>query len=288
MLDGLPPPLLVHAPATLRRLGLRPRPGLDLLELFAFACPARTPRADAARPVPGARPRSARPRPRRRRRPRCRTSPRPCSAGSPPGATLPANRDAAGIAARMGRAGWGWAPFVLAALGQPDAAPSPEALQVWKRLPEWEEAAPPPPPAAHPVTEAEARARLAAILGRQRRAAPGAGRLRRRAARPPSRRASSGATRISCWPRRAPAPARRSATSPRPACGPRRTRGSVWISTFTRHLQRQIDGELTRLFPDPAERRRRVVVRKGRENYLCLLNLEDARHAARSPAPRRR
>jgi ATP-dependent DNA helicase DinG len=52
--------------------------------------------------------------------------------------------------------------------------------------------------------------------------------------------------------------------------------GGVWISTFTRHLQRQIDGELARLFPDPADRHRRVVVRKGRENYLCLLNFEDA------------
>ena len=54
-----------------------------------------------------------------------------------------------------------------------------------------------------------------------------------------------------------------------------RNGGSVWLSTFTRHLQRQIDAELTRLFPDPAERRRRVVVRKGRENYLCLLNLQE-------------
>ena len=52
--------------------------------------------------------------------------------------------------------------------------------------------------------------------------------------------------------------------------------GSVWISTFTRHLQRQIDAELAHLFPDPSERHKRVVVRKGRENYLCLLNLEDA------------
>ena len=50
----------------------------------------------------------------------------------------------------------------------------------------------------------------------------------------------------------------------------------MWISTFTRHLQRQIDAELERLIPDPTERRRRIVVRKGRENYLCLLNLEDA------------
>ncbi|MCU0890061.1 MAG: ATP-dependent DNA helicase, partial [Rubritepida sp.] len=49
----------------------------------------------------------------------------------------------------------------------------------------------------------------------------------------------------------------------------------VWISTYTRNLQRQIDQEAARLFPDPEERRRRVVLRKGRENYLCLLNLDD-------------
>jgi ATP-dependent DNA helicase DinG len=55
-----------------------------------------------------------------------------------------------------------------------------------------------------------------------------------------------------------------------------KNRGAVWISTFTRHLQRQIEAELARLYPDPVQRRRRVVLRKGRENYLCLLNLEDA------------
>ena len=58
--------------------------------------------------------------------------------------------------------------------------------------------------------------------------------------------------------------------------------GAVWVSTFTRHLQRQIDAEIARLFPDPIQRRRRVVIRKGRENYLCLLNLEDAVSAATS------
>jgi ATP-dependent DNA helicase DinG len=54
-----------------------------------------------------------------------------------------------------------------------------------------------------------------------------------------------------------------------------RNHGTVWISTYTKLLQRQIDAELARLHPDAAERRRRVVVRKGRENYLCILNLED-------------
>ncbi|HEX2940388.1 MAG TPA: ATP-dependent DNA helicase, partial [Rhodopila sp.] len=55
-----------------------------------------------------------------------------------------------------------------------------------------------------------------------------------------------------------------------------KNKGAVWISTYTRHLQRQIEAELARIIPDPTERRRRAVVRKGRENYLCLLNLEEA------------
>src|SRR5690606_11066399 len=44
---------------------------------------------------------------------------------------------------------------------------------------------------------------------------------------------------------------------------------------------KQVDAELEGLYADAAEKARRVVVRKGRENYLCLLNLEDA---AQSPA----
>jgi ATP-dependent DNA helicase DinG len=55
-----------------------------------------------------------------------------------------------------------------------------------------------------------------------------------------------------------------------------RAEGAVWVSTFTKTLQRQLDQEAVRVFPDPAERRKKVVIRKGRENYLCLLNLEDA------------
>ncbi len=59
-----------------------------------------------------------------------------------------------------------------------------------------------------------------------------------------------------------------------------KNRGPVWISTFTRNLQTQISGELDRLYPDPEVKRRRVVVRKGRENFLCLLNYEEAAAAA--------
>ncbi|OQW48536.1 MAG: helicase, partial [Proteobacteria bacterium SG_bin6] len=52
--------------------------------------------------------------------------------------------------------------------------------------------------------------------------------------------------------------------------------GAVWVSTFTKALQRQLGHETARLFPDAVQRRARVVTRKGRENYACLLNLEDA------------
>ena len=52
--------------------------------------------------------------------------------------------------------------------------------------------------------------------------------------------------------------------------------GAVWVSTFTKALQRQLDHESARLFPDAEVRKAKVVTRKGRENYLCLLNLEDA------------
>jgi ATP-dependent DNA helicase DinG len=164
---------------------------------------------------------------------------------------------------------------VAAALGQRHAEPSAEALKVWRRLPEWEDEAPPPPPAAQPVTPAEARARLAALLGPDAEQRPGqsdyadvaasAFAAREQAGEPHMVLAEAGTGTGKTLGYVAPA-----------SLWAERNHGPVWISTYTRHLQRQIDAELARLAPDPAERRRRVVIRKGRENYLCLLNLEDA------------
>ena len=37
-----------------------------------------------------------------------------------------------------------------------------------------------------------------------------------------------------------------------------------------------MDQELDRLYPDPLDKTRKVVIRKGRENYFCLLNFEEA------------
>jgi ATP-dependent DNA helicase DinG len=277
--QAMDPPLLVHAPATLRRLGLRDLDCLDLLELFAFVLPARaaapTPRGlalalDLDVPTHG-----------------------PLTTGLEAEVTLlpdladlllqrlsagrglALNRDAAALAARMGQAGWGWAPFVLRALGQPATSASNDPLRVWKRLPEWEDAAPLPAPSSHPVSEAEARQRLASMLGpdaEQRQgqadyagAAAIAFAPREQRGDPHLVLAEAGTGTGKTLAYIAPA-----------SLWAEKNKGTVWVSTFTRHLQRQIDAELARLYPDPAERRRRVVVRKGRENYLCLLNYEEA------------
>src|ERR1700689_3842853 len=61
----------------------------------------------------------------------------------------------------------------------------------------------------------------------------------------------------------------------------------LWISTYTRNLQRQIVQEIAHLWPDPVERAEKAVVRKGRENYLCLLNFEEAaKRTALAPGQR--
>jgi ATP-dependent DNA helicase DinG len=273
-LRGGNPPLLVHAPSTLRRLALSGLPVLDLLELFAFVLPARTaaptPRGlalalDMAPPAPGAEVAVA----------LLPDLAQALLARLAAGRDLAMNRDAAGLAARMGQAGWDWAPFVLAALGRPAAAPSADTLRVWKRLPEWEEQAPPPPPAAFPVLPQEARTRLAAMLGDGAEQRPGQSDYAAAAAAAFAPRKLRGDPHVVLAEAGTGTGKTLGYIAPA-SLWAERNKGPVWISTFTRHLQRQVETELARLIPDPQARRRRIVVRKGRENYLCLLNLEDA------------
>ena len=272
-LRGLAPPLLVHAPATFRRLGLRGIPAFDLLELFAFALPAR-----AAAPTPRGLALALDFEPPHGMEAAAALLPELAAAllhRLAQGRDIALNRDAAGLAARMGQAGWGWAPFVTAALGRPDAAPSSEALRVWKRLPEWEDAAPLPPPSSLPVAEAEARSRLAAMLGPHAEQRPGQADYAGAAAAAFAPRETRGDPHLVLAEAGTGTGKTLGYLAPA-SLWAEKNHGGVWISTFTRHLQRQIDAELAHLFPDPADRHRRVVVRKGRENYLCLLNLEDA------------
>ncbi len=273
-LRGLPPPMLVHAPITFKRLGLRPGQAFDLLELFAFARPAETaaptPRGlalalDDQRPVRGLEDMVSR---------------------LPDLAALLLNhlaqardtlmnRDAAVLAARMQQAGWPWGGYVTEALGRPGASASNEPLKIWKLLPEWEEAAPPPAPSAHPVSAQEARTRLADILGSAAEQRPGQSDYASAAAAAFAPRQTKGDPHFVLAEAGTGTGKTLGYLAPATLWA-EKNKGTVWISTFTRHLQRQIDGELERVIPDINARRRRTVVRKGRENYLCLLNLEDA------------
>ena len=266
--------MVVHAPATAKRLGIGAFPACDLLELFAFCLPAR-PVAPTPRGMAIALERDA------------PADEEAMAAMLPDLATIllrhlaagrnaPLNRDAAMLAAKLrAEVEWPWADSVLAALGQPDARPSLDPLKVWRRLPDWGSA--PPRPRPPPVSrrcpkgseilgEARNSAQHADYASAARRRLPGAGCQGARhwlvlaEAGTGTGKTLGYVAPASLWAERNGAP--------------------VWISTFTRNLQRQIDQETARLYPEPNERRRRVVVRKGRENYLCLLNMEEAVGAA--------
>jgi len=264
------PPILCHARATARRLGVIGFPALDVLELFAFVRPAQfclpTPRglalATGLAPPP--------------RDPAAEAMVLLDAARrllAELGAAEP-DEDVRAIAAAMERGGWGWAASVLAAL-PPAGTETPAGLAQWRRLPEWSEFAPEPSPGNIAVDEAEARARLAELLGRGAEARPqqadyaaavsAAFRPRERKDEPQMVLAEAGTGVGKTLGYIAPA-----------SLWAEKNEGAVWVSTYTRNLQHQIVGELDRLYPDPAVKERRVVLRKGRENYLCLLNFEDA------------
>jgi ATP-dependent DNA helicase DinG len=174
--------------------------------------------------------------------------------------------------------GWAWTPFIFAAYGEPYDPAQPvivkTALNIWKHLPEWAEGAPPAPPSHHPVTGDEARARLKETLNagsedRPQQAeyattvtAAFAPMVREGAPHIVLAEAGTGTGKTlgylapaSVWAEKNGAP--------------------VWISTYTKNLQRQVGQELSRLYPDPMMKDKKAVIRKGRENYLCLLNFED-------------
>ncbi len=272
------PPLVCHAPAVAARLGLEDLPALDLLELFAFVRPARfclpTVRGlcealDLAVPATPDEEVSA-----------LLQVARGLLDELDDVAAL-ASPEMKDIALAMARGSWPWGDAVLAALGIDQGAKKPRpgaGLDIWRTLPVWEEPPPAPPPGGAPVEPREARLRLAQLVSAGTNMAE---------ARPTQSDYASAASE-------AFAP-REEEDKPRvvlleAGTGVGKTLGyvapaslwaekngaPVWIATHTRNLQRQIDSELDRLHRDSAEKRRRVVIRKGRENYLCLLNFQEA------------
>ncbi|MGE4313963.1 MAG: ATP-dependent DNA helicase [Pseudobdellovibrionaceae bacterium] len=196
------------------------------------------------------------------------------------------------IASVMGQRGkgWVWTPYVMAALGytydpafMPDAR---HALAIWNKLPEWSERAPPAPPSHFPVTADETDDALRALL----REGPKTAEERTEQRDYARAMADVFATKDDLEePHVVLAEAGTGVGKTLGYLAPasvwaKKNEGAVWISTFTRNLQQQLEEELTRLYPDPELRERKVAVRKGRENYLCLLNFEDL--AASAPLAR--
>ncbi len=262
------PHVLLNAPLTGQRLGFAEVSGLDLLELFAFVHPARF------------------------------VVPTVAGLAASCGLEAPAEDAAAcallpAIAARLldqladedwaeregawtsnatlQRLGWGWAGLVGQRLRKPEGG----ERMLFSRLEQWEDAAERPPARIVRLGEGEAEARLAQLTGRGAEQRDGQRAFAAAAAQafaPRDRRdspnlllAEAGTGIGKTLGYLAPA-----------SLWAEKAGGTVWVSTFTKALQRQLDAEGRRIVPEPDQRKRRIVVRKGRENYLCLLNLEDA------------
>ncbi len=270
---GDQPVMVCHARNTARRLGRKNLRAADVLELYAFVWPARflLPTAGGLAEALELAP--------------------PESLEDEPLVVHQAvvqllgelthqsgNEHLLALARTLSKAGWAWSRTVLEALGGEAGASSGTSrgtgLEAWARLPEWQEQAPLPAPGNHPVAPEAARRQLAALLG------SGA------EARPQQRDYCAAATAAFAPREEAGAPhvvLAEAGTGVGKTLGyiapaslwARKNGAAVWLSTFTKNLQRQIDQELDRLYPDPKDKAVRVVVRKGRENYLCLLNLEE-------------
>ena len=261
------PVILLNAPLVGQRLGYAELSGLDLLELYAFLHPARF-----AVPTPKGIARAADLSPPDRDEDVASFLLEATEAMlSVTQGDWPEREGAYGAAQSLARMRWPWAPVVGERLRKPAAT----ERWLFARLPEWEEVAARPAPRTVTVAPADAQARLAALvggaaeerLGQRAYAAAAASAFAPRQMRdaPNLVLAEAGTGIGKTLGYLAPA-----------SLWSERAGGAVWISTYTKALQRQLATETRRLYPDDAVRREKVVTRKGRENYLCLLNLEDA------------
>lgn len=261
------PVILLNSALIGQRLGYADLSGLDLLELFAFLRPARfmvpTPKglaaatgldvpADDAAIAPFLRDAALR-------------------LLAIPEGEWPEREGAWTAAQTLFRLRWPWAPLLADRIARPRGA----ERWLFSRLPEWDEAAPRPMPRVVTLDGGEVDERLTRLTGATREPRPGqrayaeaaAGAFAPRITRdsPNLVLAEAGTGIGKTLGYLAPA-----------SLWAEQAQGAVWISTYTKALQRQLAHETVRLHPDAAVRKARVVTRKGRENYLCLLNLEDA------------
>jgi ATP-dependent DNA helicase DinG len=193
--------------------------------------------------------------------------------------THPQREKLAAIAQQM--QGWFWTPYIIKSCGL-ETLPPP-SFNVWRDLAEWNDEPVYLKNTHNPISAEDTRNRLKAILQY-------GGQAENRAAQ------LNYTTRIADNFR-----ARNDNENPHillaeAGTGVGKTLGyltpaslwaeendsSVWISTFTRNLQRQIEQESERIYPDESLRQKKITIRKGRENYVCLLNFEESSAASSS------
>lgn len=263
------PVLLINAPLVASRLGYPDLSGLDLLEVFAFVHPARfcvpTPRGLAEAlglPLPQG------------------DEAVPELLQLAAGALVAAVQDpewferegAWSALQSLERLRWPWAQVLKPHIAKPERA----ERWLFSRLPEWEEANERPAPRSVDLMDEAVQAQLARLTGEgaesregQRAYAQDVARIfapRPKEANPHLALAQAGTGIGKTLGYLAPA-----------SLWAEQSGGTVWVSTFTKNLQRQLRAESRRAWPARrADGTPPVVVRKGRENYLCLLNLEDA------------
>ena len=263
------PLIVLGAPLVASRLGYPDLSGLDLLELYAFVFPARfmvpTPRGlahalDLPEPV-GDAPVAA--------FLRLAAAALIAQTARP---DWPEREGAWTQLQTMLRLKWPWAPLLIDTIKRPDRA----ERWLFARLPEWEEAAPRPQPAQVVLDDDAIAARLATIAGADAEDRPAQRDFAREAGHAFSPRGAARAPHVVLAQAGTGTGKTLGYLAPA-SLWSALTGGTVWVSTYTKALQRQLRRESRRAFADrQAGERPNVVVRKGRENYLCLLNLEDA------------
>ncbi|WP_284124869.1 ATP-dependent DNA helicase [Parerythrobacter aestuarii] len=263
------PVLMLNAPLVATRLGYPDLSGLDLLELYAFVHPAKF------------------------------CVPTPKGLAHALGLEEPVGDDAVpellqtaagklletcestdwveregawSVLQSLARLRWPWAGVLAPHVAKPEKAEK----WLFSRLPEWEEAPERPQPAQVVLRDEEVAAQLDALTGEgaekregQRAYARDVAKVfapRDKRAQPHVLLAQAGTGIGKTLGYLAPA-----------SLWAEKSHGTVWVSTYTKNLQRQLRRESRRAWPSRrADGSQPVVVRKGRENYLCLLNLEDA------------
>ena len=191
------------------------------------------------------------------------------------------------LAATLKRAGWRWSDAILEAVGEPAEKLTPLAgFESWRGLPQWEDDAAPDKPGSLPVSADDARRRLAELVHRMGELRPEQEAYTDAASYAFSARDAAGAPRVALVEAGTGVGKTLGYLAPASLWAEKNGPG-LWISTYTRNLQRQIVQEIGHLYPDPAERAEKAVVRKGRENYLCVLNFEEAaKRTALAPGQR--